>query len=265
MTLLNTIFFINLLQHHFFIVMPRHARQRSTTNLYHVMLRGINRMVIFSENDDRQMFLNLLQHQIAEDFKVYCYCLMDNHIHLLLESPALSEHIRRIATSYAMWFNNKYGRCGHLFQDRFKSEIIETEDYLLQCFRYILQNPVKAGICQYSSQYRWNSYACYYSPNNTFISGKFLYAFFDSKKDMDEFLSEENSTQFIDIPQITKHSDQEIKVLLETELNGKIFQALEKKLQKQILRKIIEITGVGPEQLAKITGISAGVIRHIKY
>ena len=82
---------------------------------------------------------------------------------------------------------------------------------------------------------------------------------------MDEFLSEENSTQFIDIPQITKHSDQEIKVLLETELNGKILQALEKKLQKQILRRIIEITGVGPEQLAKITGISAGVIRHIKY
>lgn len=235
------------------------------TNLYHVMLRGIDRMVIFSENDDRQMFLNLLQHQVSEDFKVYCYCLMDNHVHLLLESPALSQHIRRIATSYAMWFNNKYGRCGHFFQDRFKSEIIESEDYLLQCFRYILQNPVKAGICQYPSQYRWNSYACYYNSTDTFVYEKFLTAFFDSKKDMDEFLAEENSAQFIEMSQITKHSDQEIRELLETELNGKVLQELEKTMRKQILKKIINITGVGPDQLAKITGISAGAIRHIKY
>ena len=61
------------------------------------------------------------------------------HMEKKIESPALSEHIRRIVTSYAMWFNNKYGRYDHLFQDRFKSEIIETENYLLQCFHYILQ------------------------------------------------------------------------------------------------------------------------------
>ena len=60
-----------------------------------------------------------------------------------IESPALSEHIRRIVTSYAMWFNNKYGRYDHLFQDRFKSEVIEDENYLLRCFRYILYNPVR--------------------------------------------------------------------------------------------------------------------------
>lgn len=245
--------------------MPRHARQRSMTDLYHVMLRGVDRMVIFRENDDRYMFLNLLRQQASEDFKVYCYCLMTNHIHLLLESPCLSQHIRRIATSYAMWFNNKYGRCGHLFQDRFKSEIIETENYLLQCFRYILQNPVKAGICQYPSQYSWNSYSCYFNSENTFIFTKFLDFFFNSKQDLNEFLAEKTIISFMDMPETVKPSDQEIRELLQKELNGKTMRELEKATQKQILRKIIDTTNTRPKQLTKITGISLGIIQRIKY
>ena len=82
--------------------MSRQARQRSITDIYHVIQRGIDRMVIFRDDDDRQMFLNLLQLQVCESFKIYCYCLMDNHIHLLVKSDRLSFHIHHIASIYAM-------------------------------------------------------------------------------------------------------------------------------------------------------------------
>lgn len=140
--------------------MSRQARQRSITDIYHVIQRGIDRMVIFRDDDDRQMFLNLLRLQVCESFKIYCYCLMDNHIHLLVKSDRLSFHIHHIASIYAMWFNHKYNRRGYLFQDRFKSEVIEDEGYLLRCFRYILRNPVKAGICEKIEIYGWSSYHC---------------------------------------------------------------------------------------------------------
>ena len=121
--------------------MSRQARQRSATEVYHVIQRGIDRMAIFYDDDDRQMFLNLLSQQVSESFKVYCYCLMDNHFHLIVKSNKLSFHIHHIASVYAGWFNHKHERRGYLFQDRFKSEAIEEEGYLLRCFRYILHNP----------------------------------------------------------------------------------------------------------------------------
>lgn len=123
--------------------MPRQARQRSNTDIYHVILRGIDRMAIFYTDDDRQMFLNFLKMQISDHFKIYCYCLMDNHEHLLLKSESLSSQMHHLASLYAMRFNRKYERCGYLFQNRFQSENVENESYLLNCFRYILRNPVK--------------------------------------------------------------------------------------------------------------------------
>ena len=92
--------------------MSRQARQRSATEVYHVIQRGIDRMAIFYDDDDRQMFLNLLSQQVSESFKVYCYCLMDNHFHLIVKSNKLSFHIHHIASVYAGWFNHKHERRG---------------------------------------------------------------------------------------------------------------------------------------------------------
>lgn len=142
--------------------MSRQARQRSITGIYHVIQRGVGRMLIFLEDDDRRMFINLLRQQVGEHFKVYAYCLLDNHIHLIVKSDQLSVSIHRIFTVYAMWFNHKYERTGYLFQDRFKSEAIEDQGYLLRCLRYVLQNPLKAGLCDKISAYKWSSYHAYY-------------------------------------------------------------------------------------------------------
>ena len=99
--------------------MSRQARQQSNTGVYHVILRCVNRMLIFHEDADRRMFLDLLKSQAGEFFKVYCFCLMDNHIHLIVKTSRLSFYIHRLFTADALLFYNKYERVGFIFKDSF--------------------------------------------------------------------------------------------------------------------------------------------------
>lgn len=114
--------------------MPRGPRKRSNSRIYHVMLRGINRQIIFESDEDRYTFLAKIKNFIDEEkFVLYGYCLMDNHVHLLIRDleDDISMAIKRISASYVLWYNKKYDRCGDLFQERFKSELVETDIYLL--------------------------------------------------------------------------------------------------------------------------------------
>ena len=129
--------------------MSRRARQRSGTDIYHVILRGINRQQIFYDEEDYDYFIRLLNRfQKVSQYEVYAYCLMGNHIHLLIKvhQESLGTIFQRIGASFVYWYNLKYQRVGHLFQDRFKSEPVENERYFLTVMRYIFRNPVKAGI-----------------------------------------------------------------------------------------------------------------------
>jgi len=146
--------------------LPRKAREKSRTGIYHVIFRGINRQQIFEEEADYQKFLYVLQDQRNKGrYEVYAYCLMGNHIHLLIKEgdEDLGVSFRRIASNYVLWYNRKYERVGHLFQDRYKSEVVEDQRYFLQLIRYIHQNPVKAGMVQEISKYPWSSYQEYFS------------------------------------------------------------------------------------------------------
>ena len=147
--------------------MGRHARKSGESNIYHVMLRGINRQEIFEDREDEDKFLTLLdEYKLRCGFAVYGYCLMNNHVHLLLHgarNPCIcrigdtevelgpgescSQAMKRLGVSYVMFFNRKYARTGHLFQDRFKSEPIDGDPYFPLALRYIHRNPIKAGIC----------------------------------------------------------------------------------------------------------------------
>lgn len=241
--------------------MSRQARQRSITDVYHVIQRGINRMLIFHDDDDRLMFIHLLKSQTCESFRIYCFCLMDNHIHLIVKSEQLSFHIHRIATTYAIWFNHKYERGGYLFQDRFKSETIEDQDYLLRCFRYVLQNPLKAGLCRKVSEYRWSSYGVYFNQTDSFVSTEFLPLFFDSKMDFQDFMTENDTHAFLDVDYQLK--DHDVRKLLEEMLNGESFETLPKEDQKQIVRKLKQNPKIGQRQLARVTGISLNMIHRL--
>ena len=104
--------------------MPRYARKRSSTGIYHVMLKGIDGRDIFLDDEDKEKFIeNMLKARDKGNFELYAYCLMDNHLHILIkESEGIGTSIKRIAVGYVQWHNNKYGRIGHLFQNRYLSE-----------------------------------------------------------------------------------------------------------------------------------------------
>lgn len=140
--------------------MPRTARKVSYSGFYHVMVRGVNKEIIFKDDRDRRNFLHLLKYyKIKLNCIIYAYCLMDNHVHILIEDKdnRLGELMRNVTCVYAGEFNKKYNRVGHLFQERFKSQNVENDYYLLRLIRYIHRNPEKAGICK-TDNYKWSSY-----------------------------------------------------------------------------------------------------------
>ena len=149
--------------------MPRQARQQSQSGIYHLILRGVNKQVIFEDDEDREKFLWCCRYyKEISQYKVYGYCLMNNHIHLLIkeDKEPISKIMKRIGVSYVSWFNHKYDRCGHLFQDRFKSETVDSDEYLLTLLRYIHQNPMKSGEVKKIAAYPWSSYKEYLGDNN---------------------------------------------------------------------------------------------------
>jgi len=159
------------------------------------------------------------------------------------------------------WFNHKYEREGYLFQDRFKSEVIEDQGYLLRCFRYVLQNPLKAGLCHEISEYRWNSYSVYFNPVDSFVSTEFLTLFFDSKADFQAYMLEDEDGEFMEAGYQFK--DHEVRKLLEEMLEGKSFEILTKVEQRQVLKVLKQNPNIGLRQLARITGISLGIIHRL--
>lgn len=140
------------------------------SGIYHVMLRGINKSDIFHDRMDFVKFRILLEqavcpvdelgHPMPPRCRIYAYCMMSNHVHLLVkeESDDLSTLIKRIGGSYAQYYNVKYQRIGHLFQDRFRSEPVETDAYFITLLRYIHQNPVAAGLTNDVLSYEWSSW-----------------------------------------------------------------------------------------------------------
>jgi len=140
--------------------MPRQPRQHSATGIYHVMLRGVNRQRLFEDNDDYQHFLDCLAHaQRHSGVTLFAYVMMSNHVHLLVEEgwESVSVTVKRLAVRYAGWFNRKYDRVGHLFQDRFVSKVVDDDGYFLMVLLYIHLNPVVAGLCARPDQYAWSS------------------------------------------------------------------------------------------------------------
>ncbi len=148
--------------------MPRTARVQSESGIYHIMVRGVNKHNIFLAEQDRIRYLQTLDRIRQKiDFDILGYCLMDNHVHLLLRegSPgsgsSVSRIMHRVGTSYVRWFNSTYERVGHLFQGRFLSVPVEHDPQVLAVLRYIHQNPVEAKIVSTCLEYPWSSHRVY--------------------------------------------------------------------------------------------------------
>ncbi|MEK7534935.1 MAG: transposase [Patescibacteria group bacterium] len=133
--------------------------------VYHLFNRGNRKQSIFEKDSDRRFYLSLLKRYCREaNFSIIAYCLMSNHVHLLVrqngeETP--SRLIARLHTSYAMYFNDEYKKVGHLFQGRYKQKIVGDDNYLLQLISYLHMNPVKDNIVSSPEKYDWSSFGWY--------------------------------------------------------------------------------------------------------
>ena len=141
--------------------MARPLRVEYAGALYHVTSRGNARKPIFKDEEDRKIFLRLLD-RVNQRFHWLChaYCLMDNHYHLVIETPEgnLTKGMRQLNGVYTQAFNRQHHRVGHLFQGRYKSILVERESYLLEVCRYVVLNPVRAKAVEKPEAWRWSSY-----------------------------------------------------------------------------------------------------------
>lgn len=165
--------------------MSRKPRVKSETDIYHVMMRGNNRQTVFFAANDYQKFLSIMTEcKIIDAYTLYAYCLMPNHIHLLIRTfdPPLGDVMRRIESRFVTWYNARHERVGHLFQERFKSEPVQDDAYFCTVLRYIHLNPVKANLCRTPEQYPYSSYRNYFEPTGLIDS-----AYFENYFGVEEF------------------------------------------------------------------------------
>lgn len=261
--------------------MPRHQRILSKTGTYHVMMRGNERKNLFLDKEDRQRFLETLFAKKKEaGFSLFAFCLMDNHVHLVIQEgqESLATTMKRINASYAYYFNQKYNRVGHLFQDRFKSENIEDERYLMAVTRYIHNNPVKAGIVEKAEDYKWSSYKYYLAPdklesrnvNTDVILSSISLDQTQAIKEFKEFSLQKDTNQFMEINEDEAWTLKESKVYLEEylkkEWSGYQMQELmkNKNTRNEIVLHIREKTNLSIRRTADLLGITRGRIQYLK-
>ena len=245
--------------------MPRRRRQQSGTGIYHVMIRGINQQTIFEDAEDNEKMLQVFSEvKAVSKCKIFAYCLMHNHYHIVLkvEEEGLDQIFKRLGSRYVYWYNLKYNRIGHLYQDRYKSEVIEDDRYLLAVIRYVHQNPVSAGIVKEISDYPWSSYTEYVETPRI-IDTDYIYSIMD-KKEFESFSRKESTERAIDDdePKIFRITDEEAKKKI-YELSGLTnateIQHLDKSNKKHYLKKFKE-SGMSIRQINRLTGISKGIV-----
>jgi len=141
--------------------MSRPIRIEFSDALYHVTARGDRREDIFEDEQDRQLFLATLEKVVAQfNWTCHAWCLMDNHYHLLIQTPDgnLSKGMRQLNGIYTQASNRRHQRVGHLFQGRFKAILVDSDAYLLEVSRYVVLNPVRAGMVKKTEDWTWSSY-----------------------------------------------------------------------------------------------------------
>ena len=243
--------------------MPRSSRSKSRTGYYHIMLRGINRDRIFESDQEKDYFLNSMYRAKGKGrFKVIGYCLMNTHVHLLLqEGEKIGLSMKRITVSYVQWYNRKHNRVGHLFQNRYKSEPIEDERYLVTALRYIHQNPIKAGTVKKESKYNWSSYNEYlkmYDSMNRLIDGEIMKACFSNKKSFMEFHQEIGKENYMDYK--NKYSDDELLELFKKKINIEEFYKLPLDGRDRLINNLYHETGASIRDLSRGLGIGRSTI-----
>lgn len=182
--------------------MPRNPRKNNFSNFYHIIVQGDEKKFIFQKDIYKDKYLYLLKkNAFRNDVMIIAYCLMDNHVHILIhskEQERISKMMSQIGTAYGIFFSRKRKNVGHVFRDRYKSEPIWNQGHLLNCIRYIHENPVKAGIVENCNEYLYSSY-------NDFINEPEIYeninnlCYVKKEEYMDVLENTQTDEEYIDI------------------------------------------------------------------
>lgn len=247
--------------------MARLPRKHSINGFYHIVTRGVGKMIIFEDDMDYRKYISLLFRFTDEcGINIIAYCLMDNHVHLLLEDKEdnLSLFMKKVQVAYSYYFNAKYQRVGHLFQGRFVSVCIEDTISFMNVYRYIINNPVKAFSCGYD-KYPWSSYRDYQSPfpktevsliKDLFPDLQTLNSFLDASYEGDELIFE-NEKLFA-----REGAARQIISELIDSFNGRSFGDLNKRERDHTI-KMLKDNGFSVREIERLTGIGRGVIQRI--
>ena len=247
--------------------MGRQARQYSQAGLYHIIFRGINRQNIFEEDNDYMKMVDIiLKLKLEMKFEIYAYCLMTNHVHLLLKERNMGDIsiiMKRLLTKYAGWFNRKYERSGALITNRYKSQPVENDEYLLSVVRYIHQNPLKANMAIAISEYKWSSYPEYLN-ESVLTDTQFILSVID-KKGFKEFHQEEEK-ELHEVSDMIGKSEEYIRRRIIKIMNGKDpheIGILPKSERNEIIKQLRVNEGFSIRQIERATGISRGIIAKV--
>ena len=247
--------------------MPRQARTKSASNIYHVILRGVNRQAIFDCDADKKHFMTLLKEcKEVSGFRLHAFCLMTNHVHLLIEplEESLDLIFKRIGSRYVVWYNRKYQRAGHLFQDRFRSESIGTDQYYITVLRYILQNPMKAGMESRPGSYRWSSYFAYEKGGGTVTDTQFAEKLFGGHDALIGFICQTNDDDVMDEEQYDwRLRDDQAKEIMKRITQCETasdFQLLDKLSRKAYIREMY-LNKMSMGQIARLTGMPKSTVQ----
>ena len=225
--------------------MSRQARSDLKTNLFHIMVQGINKSYIFNDSIDIKYYIKLLyelnnQHNI----QIIAYCVMNNHTHILIKSEnidEMSKFMKRVNVKFSRYYNKKHNRVGYVFRDRFKSQGIYSEKHMYNCIRYIYENPVKAGICKSPDEYPYSNY----NKKIDIYNNEDFMSFIDTEEDTNmccEFMLKEilkkNNIDLIEL----KNNKDLLRNIVEIMI----------KQYKYSLRNISEKLGIGRETIRKL-------------
>ena len=217
--------------------MPRKSRKLIGEIICHHMVQGINREFIFQEDKDKEKYFKLLQKYYKKyKVEIIAYCIMDNHVHMILYSKNIeniSRFMHYINTIYAIYYNNKKDRVGYVFRNRFDSIPIKTREQLYICIKYIHMNPVKAGIVSKEGDYFFSSYNDYLNQTG-FIQQNILDFIFNSSKN---YIQDFKSIEYIDLNTHKKTTD--INEILENFLIEEGIELQQIKRNKEEILKFI--------------------------
>lgn len=257
--------------------MPRCTRKFGNKRINHVIMRGVNKQMIFLDKQDKEKMLKEIKNTKEKyAYELYAYVIMPNHVHMLIYDREcnLSLIMNSLQTRYVSYFNKKYERVGHLFQDRYFNKAIEDEDYLKNTIKYIHKNPEKAFLCK-TEEYQWSSYHEYVQKEQSIVDITMFLEMLESDrkialKKFEEYHKQNEENKFSDSIEYelqTRLTDEQLVEALIERLeidNIQKIQQYNKRIIGELLKEVTKIPYISINQLSRVTGINRKVLANIK-